>query len=240
MIDRIAPTIRPDRPVRGYQQWRSLLFLHWPVPIDLLRAVVPASLEIDTWNGEAYVGVVPFAMQGVRNASWPKWAGMTFLETNVRTYVHTGGKPGVYFLSLDAASRLAVWGARTFWGLPYFYADMRLEQDGEKVLYTMTRRHSEARLHVRYRIGADLGASMPETSEHFFLERYLLFLEYRGKLYSGQVHHAAYPAKAAEVLELEQTMIEAGGLGAINDRPTFAHYSPGVDVEVFGLTSCDE
>ena len=131
VIDRVSPTHRPSGPARGYQQWRSLLFLHWPVPINVLRLLVPAELELDLLDGVAYVGVVPFVMQGVRPRWWPQRGAFEFLETNVRTYVHHQGRPGVYFFSLDAASRLAVWAARRFWGLPYFHAEMRMTQTGD-------------------------------------------------------------------------------------------------------------
>ncbi|MEW4565800.1 DUF2071 domain-containing protein [Bremerella sp. JC770] len=237
MIDRISPTIRPDRPVRGYQRWRSLLFLHWPVPVEVLRPLVPAGLEIDQHDGVAYVGVVPFAMEGVRNAWWPKWAAMTFLETNVRTYVYRGSEPGVYFLSLDAANRLAVWGARHLWGLPYYHAKMSLFRSGDEITYEMSRAGSDARHRVRYRIGRALGPSQPESLEHFFLERYLLFLEHRGTLYSGQVHHVPYPAHEVELLEIEDSLVVASGLAISSGPPAYAHFSPGVDVEILGLQS---
>jgi uncharacterized protein YqjF (DUF2071 family) len=97
-IDRITPTQRPSRKTQGYQRWRDLLFLHWTVPEQVLRSLVPPALEIDTYGGDAYVGLVPFAMLGVRPVWLPERMGFDFLETNVRTYVHTGGRdPGVYF-----------------------------------------------------------------------------------------------------------------------------------------------
>lgn len=235
MIDRIAPTIRPNQAVRGYQRWRSLLFLHWPVPVETLRALVPGSLEIDQYEGVAYVGVVPFAMEGVRNAWWPKWASLTFLETNVRTYVYHGSQPGVYFLSLDAANRLAVWGARQFWGLPYYHATMSLVRSGDEIVYETSRPTGSARHMVRYRIGSKLGPSQPGSLEHFFLERYLLFLEHRGTLYSGQVHHVPYPAHEVELLDIEDSLVSASGVTTPPGPPSFAHFSPGVDVEIFGL-----
>ncbi|WDI45094.1 YqjF family protein [Bremerella sp. P1] len=235
MIDRIAPTFRPSDSVRGYQRWRSLLFLHWPVPMEALRPLVPESLEIDHYDGVAYVGVVPFAMEGVRNAWWPEWAAMDFLETNVRTYVYHGSQPGVYFLSLDAASRLAVWGARTFWGLPYYHAAMNLVRTEDQIAYETSRPGGSARHKVSYRIGAALEPSQPGSLEHFFLERYLLFLEHRGTLYSGQVHHVPYPAHEVELLEIEDSLLNAAGLEIPPGPPAFAHFSPGVDVEIFGL-----
>ncbi|MBA2114431.1 YqjF family protein [Bremerella alba] len=235
MIDRITPTIRPKQKVRGYQRWRSLLFLHWPVPLEVLRPLVPASLEIDCFEGVAYVGVVPFAMEGVRNARWPEWASINFLETNVRTYVYHGSRPGVYFLSLDAANRLAVWGARQFWGLPYYHATMSLARTGDEIIFETSRPCGKVRHKVSYRIGQALKASQPGSLEHFFLERYLLFLEHRGRLYSGQVHHSPYPAHEVELLDIEDSLVTASGLTIPAEPPAYAHFSPGVDVEIFGL-----
>ncbi|MEW4454601.1 DUF2071 domain-containing protein [Bremerella sp. JC817] len=235
MIDRITPTLRPEGPARGFQQWRDLLFLHWPVPVEMLRPLVPSRLEIDCFDGQAYIGVVPFSMLGVRNASWPKWAGMNFLETNVRTYVHYQGRPGVYFLSLDAASRLAVWGARWLWSLPYYHAQMELTRRGDLIEYILQRQRSDGRLKVRYQIGREIGPFDPDSIEFFFLERYLLFLEYRRRIYSGQVHHVPYPAREVSLLESDQSLTSCGGVRIYTTPPSFAHFSPGVDVEIFQL-----
>ena len=234
-IDRLAPTRRPAGRVRGYQRWRSLLFMHWPVPLDLLRPLVPARLELDLFDGTAYVGVVPFVMQGVRPRWCPERFAFDFLETNVRTYVCHQGRPGVYFFSLDAASRLAVWAARRFWGLPYFQADMEINQAGEEIDYRSRRRRSNAQLHVRYRPGEMLGPSQPGTIEHFLLERYLLFLEHRQAIYVGQVHHQPYPAQRAEILEVEDQLMQSAGLGEFHHPPKLVHYESGVDVEIFDL-----
>ena len=234
-IDRLGPTRRPAGKCRGYQSWRSLLFLHWPIPIQKLRPLVPDRLDLDLHEGIAYVGVVPFAMQGVRPRWWPESFAFRFLETNVRTYVCHRDKPGVYFFSLDAASRLAVWAARTFWSLPYHYAQMSLDQEGEEFLYRTHRRSNGAEHNVRYRLGPRLGPSEPGSLEFFFLERYLLFAEHRGQIYAGQVHHPPYPAQEAEVLELKDQLLEASGLGACAGHPAFTHYAAGVDVEIFDL-----
>lgn len=237
MIDRIAPTRRPDRRARGYQQWRSLLFLHWPVPIEKLRTLVPDSLEIDVYEGTAYVGVVPFVMQNVRPRCWPKAWAFEFLETNVRTYVCRDGRPGVYFFSLEAASSLTVWAARRFWGLPYFHAEMSLVRSGDEFLYKTVRQRTVERHWVRYRVGESLAPAHPDSLEFFFLERYLLFVERDGRPYVGQVYHTPYPAHLAEVTEVRDGLLPAAGIDACDGPPAFAHYSPGVDVEVFGLLS---
>ena len=235
MIDRITPTLRPTSRVRGFQRWRSLLFLHWPVPVEVLRPLVPDSLEIDTHDGVAYVGVVPFSMFGVRPQWWPAAWAFDFLETNVRTYVHHNGQPGVYFFSLDAANGNAVWAARKFWGLPYFQADMRLDVQEDLVTYETIRRRSGAHHRVQYRIGEALPPSQPGSLEFFFLERYVLFVERSNRLYSGQVHHVPYPAHQTEVLEVADSLLSAAGIDGCEGPPAFAHYSTGVDVEIFDL-----
>lgn len=234
-IDRVQPTRRPARKVRGYQQWRSLLFLHWAVPREKLRSLVPDSLELDLYRGQAYVGVVPFAMRGVRPAWCPACCAFNFLETNVRTYVVGGSQPGVYFFSLEAASALAVWVARTFWGLPYYHATMRMQREGDEVVYESARRGPGTRHRVRYRIAEALGRSEPDSLEFFLLERYLLFTQRRDRLYVGQVHHAPYPAQRAELLEVEDELLPAAGFETPQGPPAFVHYAAGVDVEIFGL-----
>jgi len=235
-IDRIAPTKRPPGRCQGYQKWRDLLFLHWAVPVETMRGLVPSAFDLDLYEGRAYVGLVPFAMMGVRPRWWPEILGFNFLETNVRTYVTYQGQPGVYFFSLDAASRIAVWSARTFWKLPYFHAEMSLRQTGDEFVYHSRRDSGEVHK-VRYRLGRELGPSKPETVEFFLLERYLLFTESRGRIYEGQVHHNPYPAQEANVLELEDQLIEAAGLGPCSGMPEFTHYAAGVDVEIFSLQS---
>ncbi|MDP6444702.1 MAG: DUF2071 domain-containing protein [Pirellulaceae bacterium] len=235
MIDRIGPTRRPAGGARGFHNWRSLLFMHWCVPVEQLRPLVPDELELDLYEDKAYVGVVPFAMEGVRARWWPAQLAFSFLETNVRTYVHHRGRPGVYFLSLEAEHRPAVWAARRFWGLPYHHAAMTMRADGDDVHYESVRSGSRVKHEVDYRVGATLGPSRPGTLEHFFLERYLLFVERGGHIYSGQVYHTPYPAHAAEVLQISDELIAAAGIDGVQGQPEFAHYSPGVDVEIFDL-----
>lgn len=239
-IDRITPTRRPAlRPV-GTQRWRELLFLHWCVSRDALRALVPASLELDTYDGRAWVGLVPFVMRDIRSAWMPRSFGLDFLETNLRTYVHHRGRPGVYFFSLEASSWLAVEVARAVWKLPYEHARMSTSRDGDTIDYASTRkRDPSARCRVRYTVGEALGPSEPGSLEHFFLERYLLFSERAGRLFEGQVHHAPYPAHRVEVHALDEGLFAAAGLPPTTRPPELLHYSPGVDVDVFGPWPAD-
>ncbi|AKT39239.1 uncharacterized protein CMC5_033870 [Chondromyces crocatus] len=208
--------------------------------MEALRPLLPPALSIDTYEGRAYVGVVPFTMRNVSPWWSPAVPGIShFHELNVRTYVHHEGRdPGVWFFSLDAAKLLAVLIARSGWHLPYFYADMELRTADRRVYYKSRRRwptERPAEFEARYTIGEPLGASVPGSFEHFLAERYLLYADGGdGKLYTGQVHHHPYPLHRAEVHELRETMVLATGLPAPEGTP-HALYSPGVDVDVYGL-----
>ena len=233
-IDRLSPCQRPERSNAGTQRWRELLFVHWPIPVEALRPLIPERLNIDTFEGVAYVGVVPFAMEGVR----PWWMpfGMSFLECNVRTYVHINGEPGVWFFSLEAASWLAVQAARIGWSLPYYFATMEMSADGNDRSYRTTRRgQAEAQLSARWTVGEPLGVLSPDSLEFFLLERYLLFSQRSGVIYRGQVYHTPYPAHTATLHDIDEGLIAAAGLPATSGPPPLVHCSPGVDVEVFSL-----
>ncbi|TWT84664.1 hypothetical protein CA13_61440 [Planctomycetes bacterium CA13] len=237
MIDRIAPTIRPSGRADGTQRWESLLFCHWELPSDALRSVLPGQLEMDTFEGRAFVGVVPFKMRRIKPRWLPQAFAFNFYETNVRTYVVHRGRPGVYFFSLDASSRLAVWAARAGWALPYFYSKMNDLRDGDHATYWSERASSgsSATHSVSYSVGEEFGESQPGTLEHFLLERYLLFVERRETIHVGHVHHRPYFVKRATVLKIQDGLIAASGLPATGKHPDLAHYCDGVDVEVFGI-----
>lgn len=238
-MDRLSPSQRPAGRPAGFQRWRTLIFLHWEVPASAIQALLPAGLTVDTFEGRAYVGVVPFTMRDV--APWwsPPVPGVSnFHELNVRTYVHKdGAHPGVWFFSLDAASSIAVLAARAGWHLPYHRASMELDVRGEEVRYRSRRHFSKptpAELTLRYRVGEPLGSAAPGTFEHFLAERYLLYASTGRGLAIGQVHHVPYPLHRAEVLELSHTMLRANGLPQ-PDGPPHALYSPGVDVDIYAL-----
>jgi uncharacterized protein YqjF (DUF2071 family) len=222
--------------VHGYQRWRALLFVHVTVPVARLRPRVPAALTIDTFAGHAYLGIVAFAMNGVR--PWrrlpPVPTAAAFLETNVRTYVTHGGRAGVWFFSLDAASSLAVLGARAGFGLPYFRAAMSCAEHDGRVHYR-TRRlwpgPRPATLDARYTPGEPLGHAQPGTLEHFLVERYTLFALRHGRLIRGDVQHAQYPLRRIRVETLSETLLAAASLPADGARAPDL-YSDGVDVDI--------
>ncbi len=241
--ERLKAARRPDRLVIMRQNWRQLLFLHWEVPVEVLRPLVPAALDIDTYKGRAYVGVIPFGVEGMRLPFAPPVPGLSaYIELNVRTYVHVGGgEPSVWFFSLDASSLAAVLGARAGFRLPYCHARMRLEQ-GDPLAgpsYLSTRLgfgRRPAVFDAQAHLGAPLGTAQPGTFEHFLVERYLLYTQWApGDLRVGQVHHASYPLQqaTAEVRAVE-TLLLADGLPALTGEPHVL-FSPGVNVEVFAL-----
>jgi uncharacterized protein len=241
-IDRLAPTRRPDRRAVMYQQWRALLFLHWEIDPDELRPHIPRALELDLYQGRAYVGLVPFTMRNVRPARLPALPWLSnFHETNVRTYVHNAGRdPGVWFFSLEAANPVAVKLARAFFHLPYHHARMSLTHNSDGVVHYTSRRtrpapgQSAPGCDIRGRPTGTRPAIVPGSLEHFLLERYLLYCVAGERLYSGQVHHKPYPAQTAEVLSIEEDLVAAAGLRHSLGAP-LAHFAEGVDVEIFPL-----
>jgi len=225
---------RPDGPSLMHHKWRDLTFLHYSVEPEVVQALIPSELTVDTYQGQAWVGLVPFWMTGVRMSCLPGVPGThTFPETNVRTYVHRNGEnPGVWFFSLDAANSFAVKGARATFGLPYFRADMHVGREGG-LLYESVRRNSPAAHKILVKPGAELLPPEPGSLEFFLVERYLLYSRRRGRIVTGQVHHRPYELRQAKVEECEETIISAQGLPARD----WEHicYSPGVDVEVFAV-----
>ena len=144
--DRLAIRSRPDGSPIMYQTWGKLLFMHWPMPLELLRPKVPADLEIDTHNDLAWVAITPFTMWNVRAVAVPPIPGLNaFHELNVRTYVHHHGVPGVWFFSLDINKTIPALAARAFYGLNYLRADIDLAQVGQTINYVLRRAaHHEA------------------------------------------------------------------------------------------------
>lgn len=233
-LERVSQSRRPEGRNAGTQRWRELLFLHWTFPLALLRPLVPAALELDGWDGVAWVGLVPFKMEAIRSAWMPRAVGLDFLETNVRTYVHYRGEPGVYFFSLEASSWLAVTVARLLWALPYHHATMSATRRDDAHHYRSARRSDGTGIEVAFRPGAQLGSSQPGTLEHFLLERYVLFSQRGSALLRGQVHHVPYPAQRATVDAISESLLAAAGLPAPARAPEAVHYAAGVDVDVFG------
>lgn len=214
--------------------WCDLLFAHWPIDPALMRALVPQRLELDTFDGRAWVGVVPFRMANTGPRGLNRVPGVSaFAELNVRTYVIRDGRPGVWFFSLDAASRLAVCGARWMFHLPYFHARMRCERAGDEVTYRSERRHRGAppgEFVGRYRPTGSVYHSQPGTLEHWLTERYCLYAaDQRGRIYRAEVHHAPWPLRPAEA-EIETCTVTNGWGIHLPDTPPILHFVDQLDV----------
>jgi len=219
------------------QNWHDLLFAHWPLPAAILRPHVPARLEIDTFGGQAWLGVVPFRMSGVRLRGTPALPWLSaFPELNVRTYVVADGKPGVWFFSLDAGNRIAVAIARAWFHLPYYRARMSCEERNGWIEYSSGRAHRGAPcgvLSVRYR---PVGVTFcPEhgSLEHFLTERYCLYAAGgNGQILRGEIHHAPWPLQTAEAQLTSNTMPEAAGIYLPPAKPLL-HFAKRQDVVVW-------
>jgi uncharacterized protein len=248
-IDRVAPTLRPDEGAVLKQRWADLLFVHWAVDAAPLRARVPAGLELDTFEGRAYVGIVPFTVTGARPTWLPPLPFVSnFHEVNLRTYVHLAGRdPGVWFFALDASNPVVVETARALFKLPYRKAEIEMEvgdpeeasgpaADRRRWIRFTSRRvpGNRPELDVRYGPAGAPQAASPGTLDHFLLERYILYTQAEGTLYQARVHHEPYPAQPAVISALREEFLPTIGL-ARPERPPLSHYAREVHVDVYPL-----
>jgi len=184
------------------QSWVSLLFAHWRVDPEIVRAAVPAQLPLDVFDGDAWIGVTPFEVRGLRARGVPPLPRLSrFPELNVRTYVTLGGKPGIWFFSLDAGNAAAVAAARATYRLPYFRARMRIARPGEWIEYGSER--GAATFAGRYRPVGPAAPPQPGTLDHWLTERYCLYALHDGRVLRAEIHHPPWPLQAAEA-EIER------------------------------------
>ena len=221
---RLAQRERPSGRPLMHQDWGDLLFMHWPVPPEVIQAHLPPRLQVDTYQGQAWLAVVPFRMWDVHSRITPPVPGVReFLELNVRTYVHLDGVPGVWFFSLDATNALAVWAARTFFYLPYFRARLQLERPAPAQLrYAGHRVHNgaaEAHFAATWQLGELLPPAAPDSLTFFLTERYCLYAAGGGgqpgqgeRLYRGRIHHEPWPLRQVQLLDYNSNLVEGHGL----------------------------
>lgn len=238
-----------------HQRWHDLLFAHWPVHESDLRPLIPQHMELDHFNQQCWVGVVPFWMSNVRPRGFPPVAGLSrFLELNVRTYVIHRGKPGVYFFSLDASNKTAVAIARRWFHLPYQHAIMDItgstypkslplnhKMPRDAIHYSSRRiqPHSEpAELQISYR---PIAPPTPYHDDHlaqWLTARYCLYTSSpNGALFCGEIHHEPWPLQNAEADIQVNTMADAAGI-LLPDMPPVLHFSRQIDVKIWPLTQC--
>ncbi|WP_338778383.1 DUF2071 domain-containing protein [Metabacillus sp. FJAT-52054] len=175
------------------QTWRNLLFVHWPVDPAWLQERLPHSLTADVFEGQAWIGLVPFEMDDIRFRGFPSIPRLSnLLELNIRTYVTCSSNPGVYFFSLDASSLIGVKVARSFFHLPYYRAKMMAEKEGKRTQFTSERLHKgapSAKLHIEYGPASSEVIMKPSALDLWLTERYCLFTEKRGHLFRGNLDH---------------------------------------------------
>ena len=230
------PFPMPDRPFAISQEWRELTFMHWKVDPERLKPHLPDGLEIDLFNGEAYVGVIPFVMKNVRPRGFPSVPGIsTFAEFNVRTYVIKDGQAGVFFLTLDAKSLVTCFYAPRAYGLPYRYAKAKVKYEGESLQWRSRRSSDGAELIGSTSNKGPLQSSDSNTLEHYFFERYCLYTEHQGCIRRAYVYHQPWSFTEAEVNLESNTLLESYNMGLDALSPDLIHYSQGLLVKTWPI-----
>ena len=229
----------PDGPWFMTQSWHNLLFAHWPVDERQLQEQLPAGLPLDTFEGQAWLGIVPFYMTNVSPRGVPPVPFVSsFHELNVRTYVTLHGKPGVYFFSLDASSTLAVAAARTLFHLPYYVATMKMDKQEGQFVFTSARdakMEGVAEFACTYRPIGPVQTPRPGSLEYFLTERYCLYTvdsSFHAKRL--EIHHWPWPLQSAEATIAVNTMAEAAGIRLPSTAPLL-HFARRQDMVAWPL-----
>ncbi len=221
----------PDGPWVMGQTWDELLFVHYRVPFEALRPLVPKGLELQEHSGSGWLGVTPFVITGLRaRGLLPLPYASSFRELNVRTYVTRDDKPGIWFFSLDASSQLAVEAARRLYHLPYFRAEIFMRRRGEEIVYDCSRGGGKA-YSAAYRPDGDVFNAKPGSLEYFLTERYCLYAEHEATLYRAEIHHGPWPLQPAQARIDLNTMPPV----KVSDGEPLVHYSARQDVVIWPL-----
>ena len=227
------PWPMPAKPWVMTQTWHDLLFAHWPVDREALASRIPAPFDLDLFEGEAWLGVVPFHMTNVAPRAVPALPWISdFPELNVRMYVRSGDKPGVYFFSLDAGNPLAVRAARALFNLPYYSAAMKVKTPAGGVSYESRRKRSRqsAELTASYEPAGPVYQAQPGSLDYFLTERYCLYaLDRKGRPYRLEIHHPPWPLQAARAVLTRNTMAAAAGI-CLPDVPALLHFAKRQDM----------
>ena len=225
----------PKSPWRWRQSWCDLLFAHWPVPAKKLRPYVPEPLHIQEFDGTSWIGIVPFRMEGVMLRPLPDLPWISaFPELNVRLYVEYAGKPGVWFLSLDATNSLAVWAARKFFYLPYYNAEIHIETKDRQLHYHSKRKKSPAvEFKSIYEPVSDPYQAEAESLEQWLTERYCLYAQSpNGDIYRSEIHHLPWPLQMAKA-EFERNHLLHPYHFSLPDISPLLHFAKRLDVVIW-------
>jgi uncharacterized protein YqjF (DUF2071 family) len=224
------PWTVPDRPWVMAQRWHNLLFAHWPIPLETLQPLVPEPLQIDTFRGQAWLGLIPFRLSGIRLRCMPALPIVSsFTEINVRTYVTLGGKPGVLFLSMDASNMPGTAIARPTFRVPYTYADVRISSDQDGYAFQCARRGGGGIPHAIFRgIYRPISLpfhSQPDSLARWLTERYCYYSVTKESAFRCEIAHAPWLLRRAEATIAENTMASALGIELPDSEPLlyYAH-----------------
>jgi uncharacterized protein YqjF (DUF2071 family) len=219
-----------------YHRWAQMTFLHWRYPAVAVQELLPDTLDVETFDGSAWVGLTPFLMKDARLPGLPAVPWMSsFPETNCRTYVRdTQGRSGIWFFSLDAGRLAPALGGRAGYWLPYHWSDMSVQAENGRHRYRCRRRlpgPQGTRCDVETQAGDVLREDEHDELAHFLTARYRLFTVVAGRLAAAEVEHPPWPLRHTELISLDQNLLQAAGLPDPDGAPLL-HASPGVDVRV--------
>jgi len=218
------------------QTWEHLLFANWPVPADAIRRLIPEELEVDTYDGQAWISVIPFLMSGIRLRVCPVIPyTSTFTEINVRTYVKSKTQAGVFFLTLDASNPLVTRIAKAWYRLPYYHAKMSFQQQREQIEFRSSRMgFVPADFYGRYRPVDKCFHPREGTIEHWLTERYIHYCKCAAtsQVFHGEVFHQPWKLQEAKAEIDINTMTQNLNI-TLSNQPTLVYYSRGVEALIW-------
>lgn len=218
------------------QSWEDLVFMHWPVPPQILRPFIPSQFEIDLYDGMAWIAIVPFHMNDIQLRGFSAIPVRNhMLELNVRTYVRYNNESGVYFISLDANHRLGVFLARSLFGLPYLNASMRTVKHNDHFAFLSRRDHKgyePAQFHSRIHVKETLPPSKQGSLAYWLTERYALWIVRGANVYKGPILHHHWELQNAEV-EIEINDLLNFLPAHIYTQDPVTHYSKFLKTSIF-------
>jgi hypothetical protein len=210
------------------QRWHEISFFHWSCEPPVLERRLPSGLTLDIFEQKAWISLTPFLLVGLRPPVFPRALGLDFPEMNLRTYVIGPAGPGIWFFSLDAARLSAVVGARAIYGLPYYWADMRVEiRDGENSYFSSRDGQAKATIRIQKQDRIENQSRL----DIFLTARFRLYSTFCGRLITAEVFHAPWELNRLRVIEFEETVRQAMAV-QFPHRDFMAHHSAGVDTKI--------